>query len=136
MKLAFFLFLIMTSSAFAIPCDCEVRVFHPLTASHRLASASLIEYQLESFDTLTRANQVKCRNLCEEKFRSDVSASKLYGLLAELSHRLIDEGVLGHNCTGLTTVKYPVRVKANLGRRGLGNVADRLQVVSLERKCF
>ena len=43
---------------------------------------------------------------------------------------------LSHNCTGFTTLKFPVRVKAKLGPMGLGNVVDLIQVVNHEQLCF
>jgi hypothetical protein len=50
--------------------------------------------------------------------------------------QLIDQKVVGFNCTGLTNLKYPVRVKARLAENGLGNVADIVQVISHEEVCF
>jgi hypothetical protein len=57
-------------------------------------------------------------------------------LLIKYSKNLIDEKIVGHNCTGLTTLKYPVRVKASLGKLGLGNVIDQTHVINHEEVCF
>ena len=65
-----------------------------------------------------------------------MSTERLNALLVTLSKEFIDERVVGYNCTGLTTLKYPVRVKAKLGDMSLGNVEDLTQVVSHEEVCF
>lgn len=65
-----------------------------------------------------------------------MSTDRLNALLVTLSQELIQEKVLGFNCTGLTTLKYPVRVKAKLGDMSLGNVENLVQVVNHEEICF
>jgi hypothetical protein len=128
--------LLLALDAAAVPCDCEVWVFAPMTASHRQASTILETYQLESYDSSSVKNQYSCRTSCAIKFRADMPHDRLSALLLTYSQRLIDDGVIGHNCTGLTTFKYPVRVKARLGRLALGNVEDIVQVVTHEEACF
>lgn len=56
--------------------------------------------------------------------------------LQGLAKTLINNQAIGYNCTGLTTLKFPVKVKASLGKTGLGNVEDFIQVVSFEETCF
>lgn len=132
-----FLFLLFIStSVMAATCDCEVRVYHPTTASQKINSAVMLEYQLETFDSYSIRSQRRCRALCLQKFREDLPSERLTALLQTLSERLIDERVVGYNCTGLTTFRYPLRVKANLGRLSLGNVEDRMEVVTFEQPCF
>lgn len=120
----------------AATCDCEVRVYHPTTASQKINSAVMLDYQLETFDSYSVRNQRRCRALCLTKFREDLPSPRLSALLQKLSERLIDEQVVGYNCTGLTTFRYPVRVKAKLGALSLGNVEDRMEVVTYEEPCF
>lgn len=122
--------------AFALGCDCEVRVYPPTTASHQMAPTTLKEYQLEEFSTYSAKNQVLCKKSCERAFQEDMPSKRLNALLITHGQKLIREGALGFNCTGLTTIKYPVRVKASLGELGLGNVADTVQVVTHEEECF
>lgn len=107
-----------------------------MTGSHRLPPTVLKTYQLEEFSSYAPKSQRACRELCLESFQEDMPTVRLKALLLTYSERLIDEGVLGYNCTGLTTLKYPIRVKAILGRLGLGNVADFMQVVNHEESCF
>jgi hypothetical protein len=64
--------------------------------------------------------------------RSDTLTS----LLLAYAQNLIQINTLGYNCTGLTTVKFPVRVKAKLGHFSLGNVADVIHVINHEQICF
>lgn len=123
-------------SVLAIPCDCEVMVYAPTTGTHARGPSNLKTYELEEFSTYSLASQLECRDLCLERFQKDMPTSRLTALLLNFSERLIDNRVQGYNCTGLTTLKYPVRVKAVLGNRGLGNVADFVHVVNHEQSCF
>lgn len=123
-------------AAFAIPCDCEVRVHTPLTASHQLEPVIIKTYTLEEYSTYARRNINQCRQTCLEEFQKDMPADRLSALLITYGQELIGKKQVGFNCTGLTTLKFPVRVRARLGSQGLGNVADLVQVVSHEEVCF
>lgn len=137
MKILFWLsFLLQGTLAFAIPCDCEVRVHTPLTASHRIDPVIIKTYTLEEYSSFSRKNVGQCRQTCLEEFQNDMSAERLSALLITYGQELIEKRTVGFNCTGLTTLKFPVRVRAKLGGRGLGNVADLVQVVSHEQVCF
>lgn len=93
-------------------------------------------YELEEFSSYSVKNQRACFNSCLNAFEEDMPAERLTALLVTYSQNLIEEKAVGYNCTGLTTLKYPVRVKASLGRLGLGNVSDTVQVVNYEKICF
>ena len=99
-------------------------------------STPLKTYTLETYDSYRVKNQLRCRDLCLKTFEEDLPTERMSALLLLHSARLIREGLLGYNCTGLSTMKYPVRVKANLGRLNLGNVADQVYVVNHEEQCF
>lgn len=136
MKLFWFLTSFWSFAAFAIPCDCEVRVHTPLTGSHQIAPTIIKTYALEEFSSFAKKNILSCRQSCEAEFQKDMPAERLNALLLTYSAQLIEERKIGFNCTGLTTLKYPVRVKATLGGRTLGNVADVVQTVNHEEICF
>ena len=136
MKLILLSFVLLSARVFAIGCDCEVRVYSPTTGSHRMPATSLKIYELEEYSTYSIKNQRECRRLCLAEFEKDMPQARLNALLLTYSQSLIDEKVLCYNCTGRTTLKYPVRVKASLGNLGLGNVANLVQVVSHEELCF
>lgn len=123
-------------AVFAIPCDCEVRVHSPLTGSYKMSPMVIKTYQLEEFSSYAPKNIQQCRQSCLAEFQKDMPAVRLNALLITHSMQLIDQKVLGFNCTGLTTLKYPVRVKAKLAQNGLGNVADIVQVINHEEVCF
>jgi hypothetical protein len=123
-------------AAFAIPCDCEVRVHSPMTGSYRMEPVVLKTYQLEEFSSFAAKNIQQCRQSCLEEFQKDMPATRLNALLLTYSMQLIEQKALGFNCTGLTTLKYPVRVKAKLAQTGLGNVADTVRVINHEEICF
>lgn len=132
----FFLGILLSGSAFALKCDCEVRVHSPLSGSHQMDFTPLKSYKLETYDSYRVSNQYRCRKLCLDAFEEDLPTDRMRALLILHSDRLIREGLLGYNCTGLTTLKYPVRVKAALGKLNLGSVADQTYVVNHERECF
>lgn len=137
MKLLCTIFITLLSvNAFAINCDCIVRVYSPMTGSHKIQPNDFKTYELEEFSSYSVKNQKLCRLSCMEAFQEDMPQERLNALMLSYSQTLINEGVLGYNCTGLTVLKYPVRVKARLGRMGLGNVADTVQVVAHEEACF
>ena len=136
MKLLVLLSLLISVSAFAIECDCEVRVYAPMTASHEMKSYSLKIYQLEEYGSYSVKNQKACRIQCEKEFEKEMPVERLNASLIEYGQSLIRQKELGYNCTGLTTMKFPVRVKASLGQLGLGNVVDVVQVVNHEELCF
>lgn len=135
-KFIFAFLMLVPVFAFAVDCDCEVIVYSPLTGPHKMAPNSLKTYELESFSNYAQKNQLQCRSSCLEQFQKDMPTTRLNALLLTYSQRLIDEGALGFNCTGLTTLKYPVRVRATLGKVGLGNVVDQIYVVNHEEACF
>ena len=136
MKLIALVFLFLSFSAFAIPCNCEIVVQSPTMGPNKHEPNPLKSYDLESYDTYRVKNQWACRNACLEAFNHDMPTKRMNALLIKYSKNIIDERVLGHNCTGLTTLKYPVRVKASLGKLGLGNVIDQTYVVNHEEICF
>ena len=107
-----------------------------MTGSHKIQPNDFKTYELEEFSSYSVKNQKLCRLSCMEAFQEDMPQERLNALMLSYSQTLINEGVLGYNCTGLTVLKYPVRVKARLGRMGLGNVADTVQVVAHEEACF
>ena len=135
-KFVFALIGFWSFAAIAVPCDCEVRVHPPLTGSHRMAPNIIKNYELEEFSSFAPKNIQLCRQLCLAEFERDMPAARLNALLVTYSMQLIDQRVIGFNCTGLTNLKYPVRVKAKLGQKLLGNVADIVQVISHEEVCF
>jgi hypothetical protein len=136
LKFIFVLTLIWSSTLLAIPCDCEVRVHSPLTGSYQMPPVVIKTYELEEFSNFAPKNIKQCQASCLQEFQKDMPAARLSALLITYSMQLIEQKVLGYNCTGLTTLKYPVRVKAKLAQRGLGNVADIVQVINHEEVCF
>jgi hypothetical protein len=137
MKLIFtFILTIFAVNAFALNCDCEVRIYSPTTGSYKMTPNSFKTYELEEFSSYHVKNQLACRELCLEKFEQDMPSDRVNALLMSYAQSLISEGAVGYNCTGLTTMKFPVRVKASLGRLGLGNVSDTVRVVTHEQLCF
>lgn len=131
-----FILSLITANAFAIGCDCEVRIYSPITGSYKMSPNSFKTYELEEFSSYHVKNQIACRESCLKKFEDDMPSDRMNALLMSYAQSLISEGSVGYNCTGLTTLKFPVRVKASLGELGLGNVSDTVRVVTHEQLCF
>lgn len=136
MRFLWALFGLYSFSVLAIPCQCEVVIFAPSTASHKQPPTSFKNYDLEGFDSYKVKNQYACRESCLKEFTTDMPTERVNAILVKYSKSMIDEKVLGYNCTGLSTYKYPVRVKASLGKLPLGNVADQMYVINHEEVCF
>lgn len=137
MKLYFFISIFFFSlRAFALSCDCEVIAYPPLNGPQNLAPYSLELYELEEFGSYKLKNQLKCRRSCGEAFKKNMSSTKIKEMLLSYSRTLLEKNVIGFNCTGLTTLKYPVRVKAKIGDFKLGNVENFVQVINHEEFCF
>jgi len=123
-------------AAFAIHCDCDVIVYPPLTGSHKMLPFVIKTYELEEFSSYALRNIQHCRRSCLVEYHKEMPAVRLNALLITYSMQLIEQKALGFNCTGLTTLKYPVRVKARLAYSTLGNVSDTIEVVNHEEVCF
>lgn len=137
MRILLFLILSLYSiGVYAINCDCDIIVFSPMTGSHQLSPATLKTYELENYASTSRNAQMRCQSSCIEAFSKDMKDGRLKSLLHLYTERLISEKVIGFNCTGLTTLQYPVVVKAKLGHFGLGNVYRSLEVITHEEICF
>jgi hypothetical protein len=128
--------LFLSFKVFAIGCDCEIRIFSPLTGPQTLPSWTLNVFKLEEYSSFSSKNLKICRDSCLKKFQSEVLNNEIYIQLLSYSEDLIKKRLIGFNCTGVTTLKFPVRVKASLGNLGIGNVADFIQVINLQEVCF
>lgn len=135
-SLFIYVFLIISQAAYSASCDCDVMVLSPMTGSHQMPATNLKVYQLENYASISPVAQNKCRISCQKKYEEDMSPERIKALLLVYSQRLIDEKLVGYNCTGLTTLQYPVLVKARLGHMSLGNVYQSLEVVTHEEICF
>ena len=118
------LLILLPLRALAIPCDCAVKIYSPTTGSHQQPYTVFKNYAANEFSSYQVKNQWQCRKNCEEKFQDDLPSNRLSAVLILYTQKLIEEGTLGYNCTGLTTLKFPVRVRARLGKLALGNVVD------------
>jgi hypothetical protein len=136
MKLFTLLSLLFSFNAFSLPCDCLVQVFGPLTGPKSLAVKTMKIFELEEFSKHSNVNGELCRKSCMNKFEKEITNNVLNFELLSYSQELIQNNIIGHNCTGSTTLKFPIRVKARLGGIGLGNVSDFIQVINFEEPCF
>ncbi len=135
-----FLFLIFTmlwsSQILAIHCDCEVYVLPPTSGSHSIPIKKLAVFEIDEFSSYSTKSQFSCRNFCRQEVEEKLSSSDLTKKLNDYSAYLAEKSLIGYSCSGLTTLKYPIKVKAVLGKKGLGSVADFIQVVNYSQNCF
>jgi len=110
--------------------------FAPISGSHSIPPNVLRKFQLDSYDDDSVRSQRLCRQSCSQAVETKLSSTNLTSLLLAYSQELIEKNAIGYNCTGLTTLKFPVRVKAKLGSMALGNVSDSIQVINHEKMCF
>jgi len=135
-----FLFLIVmmlwSSQILAIHCDCEVYVSPPTSGPHSIPVKKLTVFEIHEFSTYSKKSQLSCRSLCGQEVEENLSSSDLTRQLKDYSANLVENNLIGYSCTGFTTLKYPIKVKAVLGKKGLGSVADFIQVVNYSHNCF
>src|SRR4051794_39907285 len=104
MKFIFILILAFhVVTAFAIECDCEVRVHSPLTGPHQLPPDVIKVYALEEYSTFSIPNQRECHSMCLKEFEKDMPPERMKAYLITYGQSLITQRVIGWNCTGLTT---------------------------------
>jgi hypothetical protein len=113
-----------------------VRITGPITGPRSLSVKTIRLFELEEFGNHSFVNYELCRKSCVNTFEKEMTKNVLNSELLSYSQELIQNNIIGHNCTGPTTLKFPVRVKARLGGIGLGNVSDFIQVVNFEEPCF
>lgn len=107
-----------------------------MTGSHQAPPSPLKSYELENYSSKSAKAQESCQKSCLRAFTEDMKGGRLKSLLHLYTQRLISEKAVGFNCTGLTTLQYPVVVKARLGNLSLGNVYRSMEVISYEEPCF
>jgi hypothetical protein len=121
---------------FAIHCDCEVYVLPPTSGPQSIPAKKLAVFEIHEFSSYSKKSQFLCRNLCGQEVEEKLSSSDLARQLKDYSASLVENKLIGYSCSGFTTLKYPIKVKAVLGNRGLGSVADFTQVVNYTHNCF
>ncbi len=120
MKLGLGLLLALsTAPAWALECACEVYAFPPLTASHRIPP-HLVGDVDAGVQEDNQLDPTLCRTRCQELSRNEYDATMLKERIAPWVDQLAADGTVGRNCTGPTTFKVPVRVRARLGAATLG----------------
>jgi hypothetical protein len=130
------LLLLCISNALAVTCDCDIRIHSPIGSSLEIGPIFLKTLKVESFSSYSVKNQWKCRQSCLEEFQAEMPNKKLKSFLKTYTQELISQGRVGYNCTGLTVLKFPVRVRARLANYGLGNILDQVETLAHEEICF
>jgi hypothetical protein len=127
---------LINSAALALPCVCEVRFHTPLTASHEIPPHLYYSFEADEFPSVSLKHVNLCREVCKSSFHQKIPAERLQAGVTNYGQFLVEQNLVGHNCTGFTTLKFPIKVRAFLGPYGLGNVVNLSQVINYERICF
>ena len=137
MKIILLLSLLISShAALAYTCQCVIEVYPPVTASHAIPLESKIYDEGREFGKLSKVTYQACLMDCRESAHNDYSYPQLQQIVQKQTVKLIEKAKIGHNCTGQTTLKYPVRFKANLGPIALGNIREEMVIIQHEEQCF
>lgn len=114
--LAFFL---MSNTAWATTCFCDVFAVHPLRASRETDDVNLGTLRASYYGDLKAESIKDCRKECRLLVMGDERA-ELEAKLITWTNQLARTELQGDNCTGLTDSKIPVRVRARIGDANLG----------------
>lgn len=119
MKTWILLLVLSAPAAMAVECRCDVFALPPLTASHNLPP-----HDLGGFSGVEQATKMGdpalCRQDCRLGAMKEYEQAFLKERLRPWVDQLVADGSAGRNCTGPTTFKIPVRVRASLDARSVG----------------
>ncbi len=128
--------LMLSFSAFSYTCECKIELYPPITGSHSIPVEEKVFDEGREFGRLNKYNYEACARDCQSAAIEKFPYEQLQQVAYQQSVKLIQNDQVGYNCTGPTTLKYPVRFKAHLGPISLGNVRQETVIVHHEQKCF
>lgn len=129
-------FLFFSFNSFSIPCDCKIFVGPPLIGSLHEGYKVLKVLEVEEFSVYSKRNFQKCRVSCVNEFGEYLGKNKLDQLLRDHTVQLLSEKKIGFSCVNQLNLKYPIKVKAELGSKNLGSIEDFIEVINYENRCF
>jgi len=118
-----------------VDCACEVTALSPMRASQSVLPRQVGRFLGREFGE----REVGAADVCLRECRRDALGKYPRALLeAELvpwAEELASEGAHGRICSGPTTFKIPVHVKAQLGDRPLGIAHRTVVFLHREQNC-
>lgn len=131
-----FTMLLLSGLAQANYCQCEMYSVAPMTASQKTEKHIVAEFRGKYYGNFDYGAVKECRNDCAYIAQRDYDDERVKELLLPWVNELIEYGLAGYNCTGPTTFKVPVRVRASLGSRTLGISRESMIFLHREKNCF
>ena len=117
-------------------CMCQVVAVAPMEGSHKVENHIVAEFEGKFYGNYDYGAVRNCRSDCaiigQRRYDEETLKDKLLPWVDEL----VAYGFNGYNCTGPTTFKVPVRIRASLGRRTLGIARQQMIFIHRERSCF
>jgi hypothetical protein len=128
------IFIIYSSLSFALDCKCNLLSGHPLEG--KVTSYYIQTFSGKYYGLPTPRAKLECLSDCQNIFETKVDEYYLKQELRDIGEKLAYEGQLGFNCTGATTLKFPVQVRAYLGESSLGISHTSFHNIHMEKVCF
>lgn len=117
-------------------CECELYAVSPMTASQKVENHVVAQFRGKYYGDFDASSVKECRNDCAHITQTEYDDETLKEKLLPWVNELIEYGLAGYNCTGPTTFKVPVRVRASLGERRLGISRESMVFLHREKSCF
>lgn len=128
--------LLIASPVWAFYCNCEVYAVSPLTSSEKSETHTIAEVKGRFYGLSDITAVRECRQDCALNAQADFDEDTLKTKLTPWVDELVDYKLAGFNCTGPTSFKVPVRVRAKLGERTLGIAREQIIFIHRNRSCF
>lgn len=107
-----------------------------MTSSQKIENHVVTQFRGKYYGEYAVGAVKECRSDCAYIAQRDYDEDRLKQLLLPWVSELVEYGQAGYNCTGPTTFKVPVRVRASLGNRRLGITRESMIFLHREKSCF
>jgi hypothetical protein len=115
-------------------CRCDLVSGHPMEG---MSTPRFIKsYDGRYYGLPTPKAKAECIDECRSAFETKVDEYYLKEELRATGESLTYNREVGVNCTGPTTMKFPVQMKAYLGESSIGISHSSIHVVHFEKICF
>jgi hypothetical protein len=118
-----------------VDCSCEVRALTPMRASQSVLPHRLAEFPGRQFGAREAVAPATCLRECRRDALARFPRAILEAELAPWVDEIAAADSQGRICSGPTTFKVPVYVKAHLGDRALGVAHQTVVVLHREFDC-
>jgi hypothetical protein len=136
MRSIFILCILFSRLAWSSTCECHLNAFSPIHGNTFSYKDKVMTFIGNYHGAINVKSVHGCRQECVEMMRDKVDSDDLLVELKLRAQKMVDEETIGYNCTGTTTFKFPIEMRAYIGDRSLGSTYKSLEIVHVEKKCF